>query len=278
MKIYISVDMEGITGVNSAKQCTPGEERYRETCKQMTQEVNAAIEGARRAGAHYYLVNDAHGSMTNLIIEELDEKARLIHGSNKALCQMEGLDGSFDAVFFIGYHAGEGTGDGVLNHTLLGGTVQQIRCNGEPVDEASINAGLAGYFGVPVALITGDTSVCASLQERISTVTTVPVKEAIDRQTANSIHPKKSLELIKEGGEMALKDLESLEYYKVESPVEFEVDFKSSSSAYMTSLFSQVKRVGSKSIQFSQQEYVQAYRELWGLLILARAVQGGVLS
>lgn len=277
MKIYISVDMEGITGVNSAKQCAPGEERYKETCKQMTQEVNAAIEGARRAGAHYYLVNEAHGSMANIIIKELDEKARLIHGSNKALCQMEGLDTSFDAVFFIGYHAGEGAGDGILNHTLLGGTVEQIRCNGTILDEALMNAGIAGHYGAPVALITGDALVCDALKEKIPTVATVPVKEAIDRHTANSLHPKKSIELIKEGAEKVLKNIQELEIYRVSSPAQFEVDFKSTSSANMCSLFSHVKRIGSKSIQFEHQEYDQAFRELWGLLIVARAVQSGVL-
>ncbi len=118
MKVYISVDMEGGAGIAGASHMTDG--GYNRMVKLLTQEVNAAIEGAFEAGATEVLVNDAHGNMANILIEDLDERAELISGNNKHLLQMEGLDDSFQAVFFLGYHAHEGNADAVMNHTIMG--------------------------------------------------------------------------------------------------------------------------------------------------------------
>jgi len=118
VKVYISVDMEGGAGIAGASHMTDG--GYNRMVKLLTQEVNAAIEGAFEAGATEVLVNDAHGNMANILIEDLDERAELISGNNKHLLQMEGLDDSFQAVFFLGYHAHEGNADAVMNHTIMG--------------------------------------------------------------------------------------------------------------------------------------------------------------
>lgn len=160
----------------------PGEPpRRRGARQQILGGWNAAIEGALAGGATNIVVSDGHGPMINLLIEDLHPAARLISGSNKLLGQMEAIDRGFDVAFFVGYHQREGGGDGVLNHTYLGRFVYEIRLNGEPVDEAAVNAGLAGAFGVPVGLVTGDDQVCAEAQRRLRGVVTAPVKEALDR-------------------------------------------------------------------------------------------------
>src|SRR2546428_9782625 len=153
--------MEGSAGVAVAKQVQPDQKEYERFRRLMTQEANAAVEGALAGGAREVVVSDGHGPMTNILIEDLHRDARLLSGSNRLLCQMEGIDQSFAAVFFVGYHQREGGGDGILNHTLLGRIVQEVRLNGEPADEAAINGGLAGAFRVPVALVSGDTAGCA---------------------------------------------------------------------------------------------------------------------
>jgi D-amino peptidase len=274
MKLYLSVDIEGVTGVNTSTQLE-GEDfiRFR---RQMTHEVNSAINGAKESGATEFVVNDAHGPMTNILIEELDDDARLISGSNKQLCQMEGINGSFDGVFFIGYHAGSGCDDGVLNHTVLSKTVNRISCNGEVFDEAAINAGLAGYFDVPVALLTGDDIVCANARDRFKGIYTAEVKKAIDRYTANSLSLNKAAELIENQAKESVKRLTEIEPYKI-GPVTFEVEFKETCSANMCELFPQIKRINSMTIQISGDDYLATYKQLWGSLILGRSVQGGLL-
>lgn len=172
VRIYVSVDMEGITGVAVGKHVMPGEKDYERFRRLMTQDANAAVEGAMAAGATEAVVSDGHGPMTNVLIEELHPQARLISGSNRVLGQLDGIDQGFEAAFFVGYHQREGGGDGILNHTLIGRIVYEVRVNGEPADEAVINAGLAGAFNVPVALITGDTAVCADAQRRLPGVVT----------------------------------------------------------------------------------------------------------
>src|SRR3989304_1154678 len=143
MKVYISVDMEGITGAAVGKHVQPGEREYERVRKLMTQDANAAIEGALAGGATDIVVSDGHGPMTNLPIENLHPAARLISGSNKLLGQMEAIDRGFDVAFFVGYHQREGGGDGVMNHTYLGRFVYEIRLNTEPVDEAAGKARVA---------------------------------------------------------------------------------------------------------------------------------------
>ena len=277
MNIFISVDIEGITGINNWKQCNPGNEDYQRARKLMTREINAAIAGAKEGGATNFLVNDAHGPMTNILIEDLDPDARLISGSNKKLCQMEGIEKDFEGAFFIGYHAGDGNSDGTLNHTVLSNTVYEIKCNGKVVDEAAINAGIAGYFNVPVLFLAGDDITCTSAKERFKNIITAETKKAVDRLTINSYGLQKSHENIKSKAREAVKGIKSIFPYSVSSPVEFEVSFKVTSPANMSQLFPQFKRIGSKTVKITENDYLLAYKQLWGLLIFARAVENGIL-
>ncbi len=263
MKVYISSDMEGTAGVVVWEQVlASGDfERFR---RLMTQEINAAVEGALAAGAELVVVNDSHGPMTNIVIEDLHPEAELISGVNKTLLQVEGIGDGFDALFFTGYHQREGGGDGVLNHTLLGNTIYEIRVNGDPVDEAALNAGVAGVYGVPVALVSGDHAVCADAERRFPGVITAPTKQAIDRYAARSLSCQKTRTLIRDRAQVAVEAVRSgmVKPYVVETPVTIEVGFKTTSSAHMTSLIPGVSRVSPRTIVITGDSYLTAFRTL----------------
>lgn len=275
MKVYISVDMEGVTGVASALHMK--ESGYGRMVKVMTAEVNAAVRGAFAGGATEVVVNDAHGSMTNILIEDLDERAELISGSNKQLCQMEGLDASFDAVFMLGYHAHEGHGDGVMNHTIHGLVVSEIRCNGRIVGETGINAGIAGAYGVPVVLVAGDNVVCKEAEEVLGDIETVVVKQAIDRYAARSLPLRRTQAMLEAAAQRALGRLGDFKPLKVASPVEFELTVKLTSMANMCTLFPTVERRSAKVISVRADDYASAYRQLLGCLIIGGATARGWL-
>ena len=279
MKIYISVDMEGIAGVAAAKQVQPDQKEYERFRRLMTQEANAAVEGALAGGAREVVVSDGHGPMINILVEELHQDARLLSGSNRLLCQMEGIDQTFAAVFFIGYHQREGGGDGILNHTLLGRIVQEVRLNGEPADEAAINGGLAGVFGVPVALVSGDTAVCAEAERRLRGVLVAPVKEGLDRYAGLSVTPQKAQALIRERAREAVAAVRAgrMNPYRVPLPVTFEVDFKRTAPGRMATLFPGVERRGPRTIAITDNDYVRAFKLFWGCLIVGMASFEGLL-
>ncbi len=275
MKVYISVDMEGATGVAAGRQLQDSE--YNRFRKLLTQDVNAAIAGACDAGATDILVNDAHGHMTNILIEEIDPRARLISGNNKQLCQMEGINDSFDAALFVAYHAREGTDAATINHTIMGVAVTEIRLNGRPIGETGINAAVAGAFGVPVVLVTGDDKVCAEAQDFLGPVETVEVKKAIDRFVANCLPPARAHELIRLGAKQALERKGEIKPFDV-GPVEFEIDFKLTNQAAMACIFPSVRKTGPKTVAVTADNAVDAYKQLWGCLILGYAATRGVLG
>lgn len=279
MRIYMSVDMEGITGVAVGKQVQPGEKDYDRFRRLMTQDANAAIEGALEAGVTEIVVSDGHGPMSNLLVEEIHASARLMSGSNKLLGQMEGIDGGYDAAFLVGYHQREGGGDGILNHTLIGRIVYEVRVNGEPADEALINAGLAGAFGVPVALITGDSAVCAEAERRLPGVVTAPVKEALDRYVGLSLAPERARALIRQKAAEAVRAVQAgrVKPYRAPVPVTFEVDFKRTAPARMATLFPGVERRGPRTIAITDADYVRAFKLFWGCLIVGMASAEGLL-
>jgi len=271
MKVFISVDMEGITGVATGSHTSSAESDYQRFRKLMTHDVNAAIEGAVEAAATGVVVNDSHGPMTNVLIEELHAEAKLISGNKKHLGMMEGIGNGFGVAFLVGYHDREGSADGVLNHTFMGGTVLEIRCNGEPVGEAGVNAGIAGHFGVPMGLITGDNVVCADAARRFPGIETAVVKEAISRASTCSLTPTKSHALIREHAKAAVQKAPTLLPYRVLTPVTFEVDFKSTAQAYACDVFPGLKRIGPRTISFSAGDYLTAFKMLWGALQLGAA-------
>lgn len=279
MRVFISADMEGVCGITHGAQCRPTHSDYSRFRKLLTEEVNAAAQGALAGGASEIVVNDSHYMMTNLLVEDLDPSVSLISGSNKLLAQMEGIDETFGCVFFVGYHEGDGEGDGVINHTLMSSTIRRVRLNGELVDEALINAAVAADFGVPVALVTGDDRVCEFVSTRIPTVESAPVKRPTDRLSAQHLPIQAARALIRERAETAVRNASGgLPHQKLARPVRFDVEFRSTSSANMCTLFPGVARTGPTSISIERPSAVEAYKFFWGLGIVGMAVQDGVFG
>ncbi len=280
MKIYISADMEGVSGVTHGAQCRPNHPDYGRFRRLLTAEVNAAIDGALAGGATEILVNDGHLTMTNIVIEELRPEADLISGSNKVTGQMEAIDETFDAVFFVGYHQGDGRGDGVISHTLMSAALRRVLVNDVEVDEAQLNARLAGSYGVPVALLTGDDLVCAAAVESFPGVVVAPVKRAIDRLAAQSLSVERSRALIRERAERATRLLAEAppEPIAIEGPARITIEFKSTSAAHFATTIPLVERLDPTTIVIEHDSFPAAFRHFWGLATLGLSVQDGIFQ
>jgi D-amino peptidase len=267
LKVYISCDMEGISGVVASKQTQMNGEEYKRAQKLMTGELNAAIEGALAGGATEVLVNDSHGSMRNILIEELNPNAQLISGSPKPLSMMQGIDESFHAAFFIGYHAQAGTACSVLDHTYSG-IVYQVSLNGRPMGETGLNAALAGHFGVPVVLVTGDKLLAEEATALLGTVEGVAVKESYGRYAARCLVPNAVHDLIREAAQRALSV--GGKPFVVEPPITLAVDFTSSAHLDMAELIPGANRVSGRRIEFIHDDFLTIYKVWRAMLKLAR--------
>ncbi|MCF1597142.1 M55 family metallopeptidase [Streptomyces muensis] len=184
MRIYISADMEGVTGLVDADDVQPGGRDYERGRLMMAEDVNAAVRGAVAAGATDVTVNDAHGPMRNILPEALHRAARLIRGKPKHMGMLEGLDAGHDAVLCVGYHSRAGE-LGVLSHSFMGHEIEDIWLDGQPVGEIGLAHATAAAIGVPVAVLTGDDRACAEMAKWDASVTTVAVKYAKDRFAAD---------------------------------------------------------------------------------------------
>jgi len=278
MKIFISADMEGISGVATNVQLTK-EAEYQRFRKLMTQDVNAAIAGAFEGGATEVVVADGHGNMSNIIIEDLDERARLVSGSNRPMCQLEGLDDSFDGLMFVGHHGREGgSGQTVINHTLAGICISELKVNGVVVGETELNTRVAGDFGVPILFTSGDEAYVAEVQSTFPDVVGAVVKRGVDRFAAELVHPKVAQAHIRKQAAKAMQHVKDATPFKVTGPITFEVEFKGTSQALMTTNIPQVQLVAPKRVQFTCENMVAAYKLFWACVIIAMTSTNGVLS
>ena len=217
LKVFISVDMEGVAGVVSGRECSSSGPDYNYFRKLMTLEVNAAVEGALQAGATEIVVRDGHGAKTNVLPDLLHERAKLLRGVTKLPENMMlGIDESFNAVIFIGYHAKAGTEGGVLAHTSSGNVID-LSVNGVSLPEAGYNALLAGLHDVPVVLVAGDNWICSQVKELFGEVATVETKVGMG-SAALGLHPKVVHNMIRSGVNSALRKLDSYRPYKLQGP------------------------------------------------------------
>ena len=278
MKIFISADMEGISGVATNQQLKTNSE-YQRFRKLMTADVNAAIEGAYNGGATEVVVADGHGNMSNILIEELDSRARLVSGNNRVMCQLEGLDDTFDGIMFVGHHGREGGSDVTLiSHTLAGICVNEMKINGKIVGETEMNSLVAGAFGVPALFISGDDAYVNEVKETLPEVEGAVVKRAVDRFAAELIHPELARAEIREKAEAAVKKAKSIKPFAFEGPITFDLQFKGSQQAKMTTTLPTVELTGPKSIRFTCEDMVTAYKHMWGCVIIAMTATNGVLG
>lgn len=262
MRIYISVDMEGVAGVVHEDQTDPVDPRhageYNRFRRLMTAEANAAIEGAIAAGADSVLVNDSHWLMRNLLAEELHPAAELLSGGPKLGSMFEGVDGGFDAALCIGYHARAGAKHAVIDHTYTS-RVHEARLNGRPVGELAINAALAGCYGVPVALVSGDQALAAEARELLGEgVETVVVKHAVGRFAARSLPPAEACRRIREGTKAALSRRHTP--LVLTSPIRLEVEFALTQMADMAELVPGSVRTGGRMLEYVHDDYREVFR------------------
>ncbi len=268
MKVFMSVDMEGITGVVDWRQTMHKDPQYGEARERMIADVNAAIEGALSAGASDILVNDAHDLMGNLILSKLNPKARLISGFTKPLCMMQGVEGA-DAALLIGYHARMGTTPAVLDHSLFG-IISRIRLNGSEVGEAELSAAVAAHFDVPVVFISGDEAVCELARSFIGPwLRTAVVKKAIGQGVAETLHPEVTAGLIREGAEQGLRGLRKARPVKVRLPCEVEIEFLSTEMADAATISPWAERLDGRTVRFRSETTLDAYRTIDALGLLA---------
>ena len=268
MRVFISADMEGVTGVSHPQDVIPGRSQYERFRRFLTADVNAAIEGAARGGATGFLVNEAHDGMRNILLEDLDERAELIVGSRKPLSMMQGFEGA-DVSFFVGYHARAGA-EGVLIHTFNNpSVVADVQLNGEPCSEARMNATLAGLRGIPVGLVTGDDLTCAEAHSLYAGVKTAQVKTAIDRYVARCLPQGAALARIQEAAEGAVRNVGDLAPYAPGPPYTFTVEFVTASTAASVMFFPQLDRVDDRRVSWAHEDYETAFKMFVGVMRMA---------
>jgi len=255
MKVYVSVDMEGVTGLTDPEEMHAGGRGYERGCELMTGDANAAVDGAYAAGAEAVVVNDAHGSTKNLRIDLLDPRATLIRGPGKPMRMAEGLTAGFRAACFVGYHARAGGQHGVLNHTWMGKEIQNVYLNGELCGETRLVAGFAGFLGVPVVLVTGDEAVCEEAREVLGDVETVAVKRGIDKFAAELLPPGVAQRRIREATVRALNRLADFRPYTVEPPFTLGVEWNSTAIAAGCAIIPGTRQVGPRHTEFTTDDY-----------------------
>lgn len=249
MRIFISADIEGVAGVVNALQGTPGNPEYERARRLMTQEVNAAIAGAFDGGATHVLVNDSHGPMVNLIPEDLDPRAECIIGRPKPLNMTAGLDDSYDAVFFTGYHSGAGR-HGVLSHTVSGFAFQALRINGIDTAEATLYGAYAGHLGIPVALLTGDDQLAAQCHGLFPGAVMVQVKTALGHRSARALSPETARARIRQGAEQAVRGVAACRPFTIPGPCRLEADLASVAMADLCGAIPGAARLSPRSVAF----------------------------
>jgi D-amino peptidase len=261
--------MEGVAGIAHLHQVMRGNPEFERSCRWMTAEVNAAIAGARRAGVKRFLVNDSHGDMRNLLLDELDEKAEVVVGGDKPYSMGAGLDSTFEATFFIGYHAGIGTGMAVMDHSYGGRTIYGLRINGRPQSETTLNAALAGTYGVRTALITGDRTTIEEARRDVGGIEGVPVKEALGRLAARTLTPVEACRRIEEAAHRVSGRLNEAALFTIEPPFTLEIDWMNTAMAESCEQIPMIERTGGRTIRYRTDDYRACYRMLLALLTMA---------
>jgi D-amino peptidase len=271
MKILIATDMEGITGVTTWDQVTPGHAEYARFRRQMTEDVNAAIRGAFDGGAQQVIVADGHWNASNILIEELDPRARLNSGSPSPFSMMEGIDESINGVMFVGYHARNGTPSAILDHTWSRMTVVNVWLNDLLTGEYGLNAAVAGHFGVPVIMVSGDQTACAQVTELLGNLETAIVKQASSRFAAECLAPAVTREMICLRAQRAVERLAQGDVPKpfvLDTPITVTIEFFTSDMADRATRIPFTKRQGTR-VSLTAPEMDSAYNGFRAMVMLA---------
>ncbi|MEX2495785.1 MAG: M55 family metallopeptidase [Woeseia sp.] len=257
LKIYISADMEGVVGVVSDAQLGPGGFEYERFRRFMTAEVNACIAAAREAGATEILVSDSHGNGQNLLLEMLPEDVMVVRSWPRPLGMMEGIDETFDGAILLGYHASTANERGVRAHTFSSANVTALRLNGTSMSEASVSAAIAGYFGVPVIMVSGDNIAVAETQVIIGDVEGAVVKWAKGFHSAQTLTPEAAYQVIRDRTTAAIERIDEFQPYTLQAPLQLELSLKHYRPVELLSYLPGVERVNSHTIGFTGDNILQ---------------------
>lgn len=259
MKVHFTVDMEGIAGLAHEDQADTKGIDFARMRLLMTREVQAAIEGVKAGGATDIVICDAHDTGRNLIVEELDEDVVIIEGSGYDLGMMAGISDEFDAALQIGYHAMRDTHAGTIGHTFTY-SVAQLRLNGVTLGESGLSAAIAGHFGVPVIMVSGDMHAVKQAEALMPKIVGVPTKEGVGVYGVRTLSPKRACDGIRKGAEEAMGKIAEMTPYVVTTPVAMEVDFTRTIMAQRCAQMPTVERIGNKSVSYSASDVVDAFR------------------
>lgn len=257
LKIYISADMEGIVGAVTDEQLGPGGFEYERFRQFMTNEVNAAIDAARAAGATEFVVSDSHGNGQNLLIEQLPDDVTVVRSWPRMLGMMAGIDETFDGVIFIGYHASTNNTRGVRAHTMSSANITGVRLNGMTMTEGGMNAAIAGHFGVPVIMVSGDDVAVAENQVIIGDIEGAVVKWASGFHSARTLTPEAAYEVIRTRTKSAIDRIGQFEPFVLETPIELELSLKHYRPVELLAYLPNVEQVNSHTVRYVGEDIIE---------------------
>ncbi len=275
MKVYISVDMEGIAGIVHADQVRSDGQDYQRARELMTDETNAAALGAFDSGAREVLINDSHGDMRNLLFDRLDPRVQVISGSLKPFSMAQGTERRYDVALFVGYHAGMGARAAVLDHTYSSATIQEIRVNDRVLNETGLNALICGSYDTPVGLVTGDDRCCAEAKELLGEVETAVVKWAISRTCARSLHPQEACQVVRHAAKQATMGLGRFKPFRMEPPYRLQMRFLNAGMADGAEVMPGARRVDGLHVEFPTPSVHDLFR---AMLAMSRLSDAGILT
>lgn len=270
MKVYLSFDIEGVTGITDSVDIDPATPSFSTARKLSTMDVNAAIEGALAAGATEIIVNDGHGwGRRNLLFEEIHPKAKFLRARlSTAGLNMAGFDDSYDALFFVGWHS-RANAPGVLSHCLNSKGFTAWRVNGIEVGEPELAAALGGVFNIPMVLFTGDASSCQEVKQWCPDCEVVVTKEDIDRYSAICLSKEATNELIKSGAERALKRRDEIKPFVFDLPVHIEADCVNDHVAHAIAEIPGVEKIGLVTVRHINNDYEDAFRAVHAMQMIS---------
>ncbi len=262
MKVYISVDMEGIAGVVTGDQLGPPGFEYERFRGFMTNEALAAIEGARAAGATEFVVSDSHGNGESLLIERFPADVTIVRAWPRPLAMMQGLDETFAAAIFVGYHSSTTNPAGVRAHTMSSATFADVRLNGVSMPEAGLNAAIAGHFDVPVVMLSGDDAITKEAAALLPGLETATVKWAYGFHSARTLTPEAACARVREAAKKAIGRAKDFKPYRVSEPVTLDLRFKNYRPAELLSYLPGIERIDAHAIRFRGRDILEVMRFL----------------
>jgi len=270
---YVSVDLEGCADVVHWDEVRPSERaEYRRSRETMSAETNAVVDGIRSAGGERVVVNDAHATMRNLVADRLDPRVQLVTGRYKPQFMLEGIGPEFDAAFFVGYHGAIGDAQAVMGHTYSPRIVYECRLNGEPVGEITINAALAGHYGVPVVLVSGDRTTLDEARRALPWAACVETKRSLSYHAAECISPERVRGQLQDAARNAMADRRRAKLYALRAPISMEIDTLKTAHADLFELIPGCHRAAARSVRYIADDMAAIYRALVTMIYLGSAV------